>query len=139
MSKGKKERIRLESQIQKTVHQDNGVTTHFDYKINMNSKKNTIELNVLTFNPMHDDYMLLRKKKGSSAIVCLEDVLHYLQSKITEKAEYSYTVTWNKISDSREKHLSYFRGRSEEEVLRKFLHEKDAESYEFSIKQNPIT
>ncbi|MBL4710148.1 MAG: hypothetical protein JKY48_17090 [Flavobacteriales bacterium] len=138
MSKGKKKRIRLESQIQQLLQRDNGVTAHFDYKINMNSIKNTIELNLLTFNPIHDDYMLLRKESGRSAIECLESMYAYIRKDEKRKNENSYTISW-KQKGSSEMHHSYFRGTSEKEVMNKFLHEKKAEGYEFSIKMNPIT
>ncbi len=138
MAKGKKNRIRLESQIQQLLQKDNGVTAHFDYKINMNSKKNTVELNLLTFNPIHDDYMLLRKVSASSAIECLENMHRYILKDKARKNENSYTITW-KQKDSDEEHQSYFRGTSKKEVMNKFLHEKKAEGYEFSIKLNPIT
>lgn len=139
MANGKKIRIRLESKIQKMLQQDNGVTAHFDYKINMNSKKNTVELNLLTFNPIHDDYMLLRRDSGQSAIECLEKVLIYVKTKKENQKEYSFTVSWKKKEGEDQTHLSYFRAHSEEEVLSKFLHEKNSEDYEFSIKMNPIT
>jgi hypothetical protein len=138
MAKGKKTRIRLESQIQQLLQKDNGVTAHFDYKINMNSKKRTIELNLLTFNPVYDDYMLLRKESGSSAIECLDQMRRYLIKKEVQKNENSYTITWQQKGLD-ESHKSYFRGTSEKEVMNKFLHEKKADDYEFSIKLNPIT
>ena len=102
MAKGKKTRIRLESQIQQLLQKDNGVTAHFDYKINMNSKKNTVQLNLLTFNPIHDDYMLLRKVNGSSAIECLENMHQYILKDEARKDENSYTITW-KQKESDEK------------------------------------
>lgn len=139
MASGKKNRIRLESEIQRLLQKDNGVTSHFDYKIHMNSKKNTVELNLLTFNPIHDDYMLLRKEMGSSAIECLENLLDYLNSENLNKEEHSFTISWKKKGENDKTHLSYFRGHSEEEVLSKFLHEKKTDDYEFSIKMNPIT
>jgi len=138
MAKGKKTKIRLESQIQQLLQKDNGVTAHFDYKINMNSKNSTVELNLLTFNAIHDEYMLLRKVTGSSAIECLESLHRYILRDESRKNENSYTITW-KQKGTEENHQSYFRGTSEKEVTNKFLHEKRAEDYEFSIKLNPIT
>lgn len=138
MAKGKKQRIRLESQIQRLLHKDNGVTAHFDYKIHMNSNKNTVELNLLTFNPIHDDYMLLHTVSGKSSIECLKDMLMYLRAEAQNQKEYSFTVSWKK-KGTEDTYLSYFRGHNEEEVLSKFLHEKKSDEYEFSVKVNPIT
>ena len=139
-TKGKKQRIRLESQIQRLLRKDNGVTAHFDFHIKMNSPENTVELHLLTFNPVHDNYMLLSKVSGASSINCLEQVLAYLNKDRSAQTEYSYTVNWKDMkSESKKQHQSYFRGTSEEEVLKKFFHEKNAEDYEFSIHKNPIT
>lgn len=134
----KNKRIRLESQIQRLLQRDNGVTSHFDYRIHMNSKKNTVELNLLTFNSIHDEYMLLHTEFGKSSIDCLEKMLVYLQQEKIILREKSYTITWSRKGDE-QKHLSYFSGINEESVIQKFLHEKNHEEYEFSIKENPIT
>jgi hypothetical protein len=138
MAKNKKERIRLESQLQRLLHQDNGVTAHFDYRIQMNSAKNTVELHLLTFNPVHDDYMLLHKTKGPSAIDCLQEMHDYIRQQKNLGKEKSFTISWSKSGEG-EKHQSYFRGKNEEEVLQKFLHEKRAEDYEFTVRENPIS
>jgi len=138
-SKEKRQRIRLESQVQRLLHKDNGVTAHFDYHIKMNSAEHTVELRLLTFNPVHDDYMLLRKVSGASSIDCLQAILSYLREYPFAKTEYSYTVNWKLKHEKGGMHQSYFRGTSEAEVLNKFLHEKNAADYEFSIHQNPIS
>ena len=137
MAKNKTKRIRLESQIQKMLHRDNGVTSHFDYHIHINSK-NTVELHLLTFNPIHDDYMLLHSALGKSSIDCLEKMIGYIQQKHLAEEEKSFTISWKKLNDG-QTYQSYFRGKSEEEVLQKFLHEKNPEEFEFNIRQNPIT
>ena len=134
----KNKRIRLESKIQRLLQHDNGVTSHFDYHIHMNSKKNTIELNLLTFNPVHDEYMLLNSVFGKSSIDCLEKMEAYLMQEKFDRTEKSFTISWQKSGDEGE-HKSYFRGTSEEQVIQKFLHEKNPEEFEFSIKENPLT
>ena len=85
----KNKRIRLESKIQRLLQHENGVTSHFDYHIHMNSKKNTIELNLLTFNPVQDEYMLLNSVFGKSSIDCIENMEAYLmQEKFDREVEY---------------------------------------------------
>src|SRR5690554_1893563 len=130
MAGGKKHRIRLESEIQRYFRNDNGVTTHFDYRIRMNSAKNTVVLNLLTFNPVHDDFLLFHKVSGKSAIDCLEKMLKYIRQDDIAKTEYSYTVSWRPKGSNEEMHLSYFRAKTKEAVIEKFLHEKKAEDYE---------
>lgn len=139
MAGGKLKRIRLESTIQKLLHRDNGVTAHFDYHIHMNSKKNTVELNLLTFNPVHDEYMLLHNVSGKSSLDCLQKMINYLRENNLGSTEYSYTVTWKRKDTDDEPHVSYFRATSEKQVEEKFLHEKDPSDFEYTIQVNPIT
>jgi hypothetical protein len=139
MAGGKKQRIRLESKIQHLLHKDNGVSAHFDYRIHMNSRKNTVELHLLTFNAVYDDYMLLHKVAGKSSIDCLTEMLDYLEKENRSKVEYSFTIEWKRKDREEEAYQSYFRATSEKEALEKFLHEKKASDYFYTVKMNPIT
>jgi hypothetical protein len=139
MAKGKREKIKLESQIQKILWSDNEVTSHFDYRVHMNSKNNTIELNLLTYNSVHEEYMLLHRILGKSSIDCLEKMIDYLKNVTPRQTYYSYTITWNKIGEKGEPHVSYFRGKTENDVKNKFLHERKESDYDFTIKMNPLT
>jgi len=134
----KLEQIRLQHQITEILWKDNGVTSHFDYHVNPVSDEHTIKLNVLTYNPRHDEYMLLHSTTGSSSVVCLKKMLDYLKAKHTTKTKYSFTIVWRKKNET-EDHKSYFVATSEEEARLKFLHEKDVNDYEFSLEMNPLT
>jgi len=134
----KLEQIRLQHKVTEILWKDNGVTSHFDYHVNPVSDDNTIKLNLLTYNPRHDEYMLLHSTTGSSSVNCLRKMLEYLESRHATKTKYSFTITWKK-KDEAESHLSYFVATSEEEATAKFLHEKDVNDYEFSIEMNPLT
>lgn len=134
----KLEQIRLQHQIAKILWKDNGVSTHFDYHVNIMSEDETIKLNVLTYNERHDEYMLLHTTNGSSSLDCLEKMRDYLKSNRVTQVKYSYTISWSKNGDP-DKHTSYFRATSEEEAKQKFLHEKNPDNYKFSIEQNPLS
>lgn len=134
----KLEQIRLQHKITEILWKDNGVSSHFDYHVNPVSDEHTIKLNLLTYNPRHDEYMLLHSTAGSSSLVCLQKMMDYLKAKHTTKTKYSFTITWRK-SNEEEDHKSYFVATSEEEATLKFLHEKNANDYEFEIEMNPLT
>lgn len=134
----KLEQIRLQHQIAKLLWKDNGVSTHFDYHINPVSDENTVKLNVLTYNENHDEYMLLHSVSSSSSIACLKLMLNYLKQHHQTEVKYSFTITWKKKGEN-ETHISYFRAVSQEIAVAKFLHEKNANDYEFDIVMNPLS
>jgi len=138
-SKHKKlEQIKYQHQISEILRDDNGVSCHFDYHVNLMSDEETIKLNVLTYNERHDEYMLMHTVKGSSSIDCLKKMLEYVRATRTERQENSYTVTWSRTGES-DLHKSYFRAVSEAEARKKFMHEKDPEDYAVeSISLNPV-
>ncbi len=134
----KLEQIKLQHQIGEILRQDNGVSCHFDYHVNLLSDYETIKLNLLTYNKRHDEYMLLHSIKGTSSIDCLDKMKTFLNQLNHDAKEHSYTVSWQRSGEDI-KHVSYFIGTSKEEVQKKFLHEKDASLYTFEITQNPVS
>lgn len=134
----KLEQIRLQHQISDILWKDNGVSSHFDYHVNPVSENNTIKLNLLTYNPKHDEYMLLHSVTGSSSVACLHKMMEYLKQKHHTSVMYTFTIRWRK-TDEEEKHVSYFSAMSEEEAAQKFLHEKDPNNYEYTIEMNPLS
>lgn len=133
----KLEQIRLQHQIVEILKNDNGISCHFDYHINMMSDDETIKLNLLTYNPGHENYMLLHSVSGKSSIHCLKLMLAYLKEFYNLQFLYSFTIEWKKKGDPL-KHISYFRAIDEDEVRTKFLHEKQESEYEYNILRNPI-
>lgn len=134
----KLEQIRLQHAIAEILWKDNGVSSHFDYHVNPVSSSNTIKLNLLTYNPKHDEYMLLHSVTGSSSIECLEKMQDYLKTKHNTSVQYSFTISWKKKGDT-EEYTSYFVASHEEEAKTKFLHEKNPDDYDFSIQMNPVS
>ncbi len=129
--------LKLQHEIQEMLRQDNEVSCHFDYHINMMSDDETVKLNLLTFNPRHDEYMLLHTVKGKSSIHCLEAMKDHIEKITRENIHFSYTIKWRRKGETGF-HTSYFHGHSEEDAVNKFLHEKRAEDYEYEVLLNPI-
>lgn len=134
----KLEQIRLQHQIMELLRQDNGVSCHFDYHINPVSDDETIKLNLLTYNPRHNEYMLLNMVKGSSAIDCLQKMLSFIEGMMKQTQLYSFTIRWKRKNHDQQ-FVSYFRAPDEKSAELKFLHEKDPDAYEYSIERNPIS
>ncbi len=133
----KLQQIRLQHQIGEILENDNGVSCHFDYHINIMSDDETVKLNLLTYNPVHENYMLLHSVSGKSSLDCLEKMRVYLKEFYNPQFLYSFTIEWKKKGDPL-KHVSYFRAVDEAAAKAKFLHEKDESEYEYSILRNPI-
>jgi hypothetical protein len=133
----KLQQIRLQHKILNILSEDNGVSCHFDFHVNLISDEETVKLNLLTYNPKHDEYMLLHTVKGTSSLACLQKMLSYIESLHSNQTTYSYTITWNR-KDNDESHRSYFTAATSEAAEKKFLHEKNKEDYEYAILQNPI-
>jgi hypothetical protein len=104
----------------------------------MVSDNETIKLNLLTYNPTHQNYMLLTSVSGKSSIDCLVKLLAYLKELYNPQSRYSFTIEWQKTGDPL-KHISYFRALNEDEAKAKFLHEKNEAEYQFTILKNPIS
>lgn len=133
----KLEHIQLQHWIGEMLRNDNGVSCHFDYHVNLLSDTETVRLNLLTFNPRHNEYMLLHTVSGGSSIACLQKMLSYLEGSQKSKIQYSFTVKWRR-KGAENWVSSYFTASEKEEAEKKFLHEKSAADYEYSIVQNPV-
>jgi hypothetical protein len=130
--------LRLQDKIFNLLYSDNGVSSHFDYHLNLMSDEETIKLNLLTYNKRHDEYMLFHTVMGSSSIDCLQKMLTYIQDHQKKDPKNSYTISWKKAGDEHV-HKSYFIAASTEEAIDKFLHEKNPDQFEFRCELNPVS
>lgn len=133
----KLEQLRLQHEIYNLLHEDNGVSSHFDYHVNIMSDDESIKLNLLTYNEKHNEYMLFHTILGSSSLDCLSKMLQHTKSH-KRKENHSYTISWKKLGD-KSSHKSYFNAPTEEVAIQKFLHEKNADEYDYSILLNPVS
>ena len=133
----KLEQLRLQHEIYNVLNQDNGVSSHFDYHVNLMSDDETIKLNLLTYNERHDEYMLFHTVLGTSSLNCLDKMLKYIRQ-IKQSKQNSYTISWQKDGDP-SSYKSYFMASNEKEAIAKFLHEKNEEEYTYTISLNPVS
>ena len=134
----KLEQLRLQHKIFNLLQKDNGVSSHFDYHVNLMSDENTIKLNLLTYNERHNEYMLFQTVYGKSSLDCLKKMLAYIKAERVESDKNSYTIKWQKKGED-QWYNSYFIANSIEEATQKFLHEKNADDYNFSCVLNPVS
>ena len=132
----KLEQLKLQHQIYSRLQQDNGVSSHFDYHVNLMSDQ-TITLNLLTYNQRHEEYMLFHAVSGTSSLDCLQKMLRYIEDRSGSK-ENSYTIEWTKKGDDAT-YKSYFMAADQDEAIAKFLHEKDEDEYRYTCTLNPVS
>lgn len=130
--------LKLQHDIIYALKSDNSISCHFDYHVNLMSDDETVKLNLLTYNPRHNEYMLFHSVLGSSSLNCLEKMKSFVNTTKTRVELNSFTITWSKKDDDKQI-KSYFIAENEREAISKFLHEKNADEYTFSIELNPVS
>lgn len=136
-------KIKLESEIIEKVHADNGATVHFDWEEPRNllkgaNKPTVYVLNLVTFNPRHNQPFLCHSISGKTKLECLEAMHKYIVTH-EDLGVQSWTIRWRRKGES-EDIISYFNGKNEREVLDKFYHGKDEDTIVLSeLKLNPIS
>lgn len=96
-----------------------------------------INLDLITFNPRHNQSFLFHSVKAIDKKEALEKLLDYTKSNF--RKEESYTLQWVKIGEQN-LHTSYFRAKNIYDVLDKFYYERDVNSYRiYNISLNPIS
>lgn len=129
----KTEEIRIECEILQRLYKNNtrGNTVHFSTE----ESSDGCLLQILTRNIYNNEIFVLKEISGTNRIVCLKKILQYVEE--TYKEDNNYTVYW---TDSKGKNnISYFRGRSEDEIISKFHFDKYSIAKIDKIKLNPIS
>lgn len=145
--------IKLESEIMKKVHADNGATVHFNWDVtttesgedeSVSSSPHFEEyvefytLELITFNPLHEEPFLCHTVKGKSKHNCLKEMRDYIVSH-EDLGIQSWTIEWM-YKGKHGAFTSYFSGKDEEDVLNKFYHGKDKDTIILlELKLNPIS
>lgn len=105
----------------------------FSYKV----VNDVTQLDIITFNPRHDQSFLFHSVKGLDKLEAASKLLEYVQ--LHYQKEDSYTLQWIKIGEQN-LHTSYFRAKNIYQVLDKFYFERDVNSYRiYSISLNPMS
>ena len=132
----KTERLKLENKIFDVIYKDNHNTPHFDYHVMFEEGK--IRLDLYTYNQRIDDFLLLHSVINETPILCLRDIIEYLENhNYIKKERKPVSIIWNK-KGSDVKHESYYFDEPEE-AKRKFLYGKIEEDYNIEIKINPMS
>lgn len=96
----------------------------------------TVTLELVTINPIHEQSFLLHKIKAITKTEALSKMKEYLFEHY--KNENSYTLQWIELGEN-ELHTSYFRGKNIYDILDKFYYGREINSYKiFSITLNPV-
>jgi hypothetical protein len=105
-----------EAEIRTSLQRDNGCDVMFDYVDSDSDDKlfGPITLYVYTCNVKHKFTFLMDKFVGNSFASVLDKVRDYIGSNDNDK----YSVEWFGVD--RERHTSYFSGKSMKEVMDKF-------------------
>lgn len=95
------------------------------------------QLNILTYNPRHNQSFLFHALIGYDQTDALKKMLEYVKQYKTRES--SFTIQWSE-RDSKELITSYFRARNLPEAIDKFLFGRDVNSLIiFSVVLNPLS
>ena len=119
------ERFIKENQISEIIKKDNNCSAHFQWS----QSYNNLILDVITFNPEHNNYFLLHTvSKPNTDINPYEKILDEMIEYIKEQKQsyLNYSVEWNYKNSTETAKRSYFSGKNIQEILQKFYYQKDS-------------
>ena len=143
MDSNKINKYKLERKISDLIYKDNKCTAHFIWKYNTKGNYGdvvdivgSLELKVITLNPVHETHFLLHKIKKNlyeneniEDLYCkiLQEVINILEKK-KDSTIFHYAISWRDISNDALKFntvTSYFSGKNFKEIMEKFFFEKN--------------
>jgi hypothetical protein len=139
----KNKQIELESKIISLLNKDNTKknTFHFFWKTDIEIVGRTpadiVDLEIFSCNPITNQIFLLTKTESNSKIDCLKSVIDSLK----DSDEYSWKVQWSDGDTeqvTRVISVSYFRGKTKQEVIEKFNYVK-SDNKIINIEKMPIS
>jgi len=124
--------------IRKLIQNDNN-SEAFLHSKKCGSLQESYILDLVTLNPVHNTHFLMHSLKGENLLTLYNNMYNYvydLKNALKNKPSnfLNYTVEWY---NNNKRELSYFSGRSIEEVVRKFNYGKLTTPTIFSIKLSP--
>lgn len=124
------------ARIQKSIAEILGMLQE-NLVFNYIEKQETVALELITINPIHEQSFLLHTIKGLDKLEALNKMQEYVEQKY--ESESSYTIQWMDKEGDNKLHTSYFRGHNIYEILDKFYYGREQNSYKiFSINLNPV-
>ncbi|MEN8929173.1 MAG: hypothetical protein ABF242_04275 [Flavobacteriales bacterium] len=123
----------LESKIQNHI----GAASSIELKFQYQEMDKEVKLDLVTFNPTHNQSFLFHSVVGYSKVDSLNKMLEYLKN--YKDKESSYTIQWS-LKENSELNTSYFRAANLLAAIEKFYFERDINSIVvFSVVLNPIS
>ena len=123
------------AKLQKQIAESLGLSLD-NLVFNFENGTETITLELITINPVHEQTFLLHKTKALTKVEALQKMNEYVIENY--KRENSYTVQWVKVGED-DLHTSYFRAQNIYEALDKFYYGRDLSNYNvFSVTLNPV-
>lgn len=103
----------------------------------LKKSKTKVSLQLITFNPLHNQRFLFHACEADSAEECFRQMLKYVQ--YHKEEESSYTIQWTLLGENK-LHTSYFRSNSILGALNKLYFDRDPNGIiVFSVILNPIS
>ena len=127
--------IKMEREISEIIERDNRCNVEFEWSYNNDLNDCIVSLHILTFNPIHGTKFLMYKdQRRIDRYIMVEDRvkiemlgkgLDYIRN---QESDYlNYMVEWNYKNGDKTK-ISYFRGKSLEDIMEKFYYGKSMHS-----------
>ena len=132
VKKVKDERTELQTQISRYISIGKDYLT-----FKLEKKKGRFALQLITFNPIHEQSFLFHSTLADSELEAYRQMLKYV--KFHKEEESSYTIQWMIIGEN-QLHTSYFRASNILGALDKLYFKRDPNSITvFSVILNPIS
>ncbi|MFT5601497.1 MAG: putative ATP-grasp superfamily ATP-dependent carboligase [Flavobacteriales bacterium] len=110
-------------------------TNHISFEYD--DQNGSIDLEIITVNPRHNQSFLYHSVDGRDKIEALETMLNYVEKNNTSDS--TYTIQWSLKGDN-SLHTSYFRSKNIMDAIDKFYYGRDIMSVTvFSVVLNPIS
>ena len=123
----------LESNIENYIGAASSIELKFQY-LEMDKE---VKLDLVTFNPKHNQLFLFHSVVGYSKVDSLQKMLEYIKN--YKDKESSYTIQWS-LKENSGLNTSYFRAANLLSAIEKFYFERDVNStVVFSVVLNPIS
>ncbi len=126
-----------EKSLEEKIANHIGAASSIELKFQYQELDKEIKLDLVTFNPKHNQLFLFHSVVGYSKVDSLQKMLEYIKN--YKDKESSYTIQWS-LKESSGLNTSYFRAANLLSAIEKFYFERDINStVVFSVVLNPIS
>ena len=126
-----------EKSLEEKIANHIGAASSIELKFQYQELDKEIKLDLVTFNPKHNQLFLFHSVVGYSKVDSLQKMLEYIMN--YKDKESSYTIQWS-LKESSGLNTSYFRAANLLSAIEKFYFERDINStVVFSVVLNPIS